>query len=370
MWDTDVPGLLLRVSETAKSFTLVYRMPDGSKARNGAPKLGPQRKMSLGRYPVVSLKEARERAREAMELVEQGEDPREERTERLGNTFETVFPEFVRQRLGHLSTARMLERKLRNHVLPRLASTPVADITRRDCHDVLDAVDTDANTIEVRKVMRIFFKWAVNRDLIAANPMLELERPELTNYQSKSGHAMTDEQLRELWAVLSDLNDYRVADQLKLIALTGARKGEWGRARWDEVDSEEKTLLVSQERQKSRRDVLLPLSDDAWGLVSALPSRGESSYLFPGRGAGLYLGSKQLAPVQQQLSFAWSPKDLRTTCRTRLSRIGVPYIIAEMCISHSVKKGLHATYDKHEFLNERRDAFDRYAEHLSEVING
>lgn len=139
------PGLILRVSDHgAKSFSVIYRvLGEGGSTESGKHLAGKQHRITLGRWPVVSLADARERARAILAKAGAGADPRAELAssvrERRANTFSAVVERHIKQDAARtISSWQNVERVLRLHVVPRLGEMPMADIRRADVHEIID----------------------------------------------------------------------------------------------------------------------------------------------------------------------------------------------------------------------------------------
>jgi integrase len=143
-------------------------------------------------------------------------------------------------------------------------------------------------------------------------------------------------EIADLW-VSWDGAGYPFGALQKLLLLTGQRRGEVAEMCWSEVDFETATWTIPAARSKSNREMLVPLSDLAVELL-------ESSPRF------------------------WRLHDLRRTCRTGLARLGVAEIVAERCLNHA-PKGLSAVYNVHEYQDEKREAFQKWADEVRVIAN-
>ena len=139
---------------------------------------------------------------------------------------------------------------------------------------------------------------------------------------------------------------------------------------WQEIDLEAKTWVIPAARSKSDREMLVPLSDFAVDLLEGLPRFEGCDFLFTARGkqpvAGF--GNAKVIADRESGVTGWRFHDLRRTCRTGLARLGVPEIVAERCLNHA-PKGLSAVYNLHEYEQEKREAFQKWADHLRLIVN-
>ncbi len=153
--DKTVPGLVLRVtprgvkSRGVKSWSVLYRIA-GAGGMNAKGRLlkGQQRRLTLGQYPIIGLADARDRARKALKLAEQGKDPAKQRhaeimeqREQAANTVGRVVDEFIEKHAKRNTKKwRETKRTFEIHILPRWGDRPLGDIRRRDAIRLLDDI--------------------------------------------------------------------------------------------------------------------------------------------------------------------------------------------------------------------------------------
>jgi integrase len=388
--DDVVRGLLLRVTpRSVKSFSVIYKVPgEGGVSRSGRLLTGRQHRITLGTTPPLGLKEAREQARKIIEAATEGRDLRNERREqnitRHTNTFLAVRKRFIEVEMKpSVKNWKTVESTLRLHVEPHWEGRPVADIRRSDVHELFDGLVADgkvAIAIEVRKHLSRFFKWCVNRDVIAADPMSGLERGDLQPNE-EAGRALSDDELRHIWRAAGSLGD-PFGPLYQLLMLTGQRRNEWADARRSEIDGEKRWLEVPKARYKGKRDHIVPISDAAWAIIDALPVWEGNDYFLFSTQAGtkpvsgfskvkLRLDAAALASMQAQDQAAkltyFRVHDFRVTCETRLATLGYNQEVRDAVLGHA-KAGLQKTYNKYGYLDEKRAALDAYAKHIMQVV--
>ncbi len=387
--DDITPGLGVRVSPGgAKSFSVVYKVPgEGGVSSTGRPLTGPQHRITLGRYPMVGLKSAREQARAIMEAVSEGRDPRPERREqnliRHTNTVEKVARRFIEQDAKRtVPSWRKIKSTLDLHVLPTLGAQPIRDVRRADVHQLLDGLVAEGRVgaaREVRKHLSRLFNWAVDREIVPANPLIGMERKDLAA-NGDAGRALTDAELRAVWRAALGLG-YPFGPFYRLLMLTGQRRAEWAEARWSEIDDATRVLTVPRGRQKSDRDHLVPLADPAWAIVQELPRGEGGDFMMSSTNgekpvSGFSKGKQRLdrlalVEIQRDDPEAelapWRTHDLRVTCETRLADLGADPEIRDAVLSHA-KPGLQKIYNKHDYLDQKRAALTTYADHVMGVV--
>jgi integrase len=242
--DKHMPGLYLVLQPSgAKSWAVRYR-------HAGTP-----RKHTIGSYPAIDLKSAREFASKALRAVAEGRDPgREKAQERAApDTVEAVAAQFIERhckRANRPSTAQATERQVRLYVLPRWRGRLARDITRRDVLDVLDRVVDSGKPIAANRVLaavRKMFAWAVSRDIIAASPCAGVKPPAA---ECSRDHVLTDSELRKVWQAADKVGGPFGA-LVQLLILTGQRRDEVAGMKWPEIDLEARLWTLLPERVKN-----------------------------------------------------------------------------------------------------------------------
>jgi len=362
-WDAVVPGLALRTTaHGSKSWVLVTRFA------------GRVRFVTVGKAPGLALPKARELAREGLERVANGEDPQVARRTISAVdplTIEPVAALFIEKWAKPRNrTWAETERQLTKYVFPHWKGRRLDTITRADVIALADAIGETNGPIMANRVQATIsklFGWALKRDLIAAHPAVGLEKhaPE-----RKRDRVLTVAELRALWKAWEAMA-YPWGVALKVLLLTAARRGEVEGMTWDELDLEAGLWTIPAERVKVKLPMVIPLAPPAVALLSQVPRFDGCPFVFSTRGkrpaqdwSGAVTRTTEAAGVT-----GWRVHDLRRTARTNLSALGVSSDIAERVLGH-VLPGVRAVYDRHDYLNEKRDALERWGAHLTKVIAG
>ena len=362
--DVVVPGLRIRVTPRgAKSWSVVYKIVgERTSDKTGRARTGAQHRITLGRYPAMPLSEARERAREVLDAVSHGRDPRPERRQRALNTLASV----ARRHAGNGKAIRVLER----HVLPVLGNRPIRDIRRKDIHELLDDIVESGRVgtaRECRKHLSRLFNLCVNREIVSSNPAHRMDRADLASNKD-AGRSLTNEELRAIWKA-TGLLGYRYGSYCRIMILTGQRRGEWSDASWPEIDAQQRLLEIPAERHKSRRGHVVPLVGAAWEIVEGLPHQS-GDYIFSNRDGRVPISYFSRAKKRLDRLAPVAPyrlHDFRVSCETRLATLGVHQEIRDAVLGHA-PRGLQRIYNKHSYLDEKREALGVYGEHMMEVV--
>jgi integrase len=321
-----------------------------------------------------------------------GVDPRDAQrraaAEREAGLMSVVAERYVRQsREGTLAlhSWHNIARVMRLHVLPRFGDRHIGDIRRAEIHELLDdliAIGRTGTAREVKKQLSRFFNWAVDRELVEANPVFAMKRPDLAP-ATEAGRALSDQELTAIWRAASEMR-YPFGTLYQLLMLTGQRRAEWARARRSEHNEAGRWLEVPRYRYKGRRDHVVPLSGAVSQLMDTLPRWSEEDhYLLSSQAghkavAGFSQGKARLDALAERhlREITGQPNaqmkyfrihDFRVTCETRLATLGFPQDVRDAVLGHA-KPGLQKTYNKHDYLEEKREALEAYGAHIMEVV--
>lgn len=390
--DAVTPGLVLRVTERGvKSFSVIYKVPgEGGVSAHGRALAGRQHRITLGRTPPLALKDARDRALAILQQATLGTDPRAERKQehavRHTNTVEAVKKRYVDQHAKpNLRNWKTLQSTLDLHVLPEWGNRPLRDIRRSDVHALLDAIVARGRVgtaREVRKYLSGMFVWALDREIVKENPVFKLKRDDLAKNED-AGRALANDELRAIWRGAGHMR-YPYAPLYRLLMLTGQRRGEWSSAARSEIDAPKRWLEVPKARYKGKRDHIVPLMDAAWEIFEEMPAWvGNDYHLFSTRAGRIPVSGFSKAKddldsyaMTELREAAGDPEaqlryfrihDFRVTCETRLADLGFGQEIRDAVLGHA-KVGLQKTYNKHDYLEQKREALGAYARHIIEVV--
>src|SRR5437868_1820738 len=276
VWDEARKGFGVRVSPRGiKSFVWVYH-------HEGRP-----RRLTFGTYPRLSLADAGVKLAEAKNLLAKGIDPgsravAERDAERHAETVNELVASYLDRyaRIRKRSAAED-ERILRKDVLPRWARRKAKDITRRDIVRLLNEIVDRGAPIQANRtltILRRMFRFAVGQAVIEISPCDQVEAPSAENERDR---ALSDDEIRVFWHALDtasmEPNARRI---LRLMLVTGQRKGEVMGLYAREIDHEKRLWVLPADRAKNGREHLVPLSSPALEILTEAPPN-EAGYLFP-----------------------------------------------------------------------------------------
>jgi integrase len=378
-WDTKVPGFGLRITDRgAKSFILYTRYP---------PSRAPARRL-LGDARKMGLAAARKKARQWLDLVEQGIDPQAvareqqqaaQRDQRI--TFARVAEDWLREVVrGRQRKAREVEADLCREFIPRWGNRPITEITALDVRDAIKEVK-DRAPAQARNLLgyaKRLFAWAEAQHVygIDRSPAERLKPKDIIGRKTLRQRVLGDREMRALWFAAGKLG-YPYGDVFQLLALTGQRKSEVAEARWREFDLDKRLWVIPPERMKGDAAHEVPLTDDATAILEALPRFNNGDFVFSTTFGTKPVNGFSKAKVNldramaAELGGAVEPfviHDIRRSMRTGLSALPIPDRVRELVIAHA-QPGLHKVYDQHSYRQEKAHALNLWAARLRTIIN-
>jgi integrase len=346
-FDDALSGFGVRVSQGGvKSFVLV-----SGRSR---------RRSTLGRYPVISLASARDKAKELLALRTLGKH------EAPATTFEAALDIFLptlstRNRPGsEKNTTRLLTR----HFLSPLRHEKLSEITSQRLAKVIDRLSaTPSEASHAFAAIRLFFNWAVRQELVAKSPCSALQTPIPGASRER---VLTDEELQKLLAwTKSETSTFSALVQL--LILMGQRRGEIVALRGEMVDLESATVTLPATLTKNGRQHTFPFGPAAGAILKTYHRDG---LLFRGRGTDKPFDgwSKSKTALDKECPLApWTIHDLRRTFATQLAALGTPIHVTEKLLNHvsGTISGVAAIYNRHAYMDEMRQAIEAYEAHLA-----
>jgi integrase len=356
-WDSEVRGFGLRTTAAcSRSFVLNYRAN------------GRERRITIGSYPDWPLAKARERARVLKVRVDQGEDPMSDRhAERAAPTVADLADRFLEDAKGRCRPRSVAEYEslIRQLVVPKLGGLRVGSVTRLDVeafHREVSRV-TRVRANRALSLLRAMFFQAVRSGLRADNPAQKIAR----NAEHHRERFLTLDELHALFRALDNCRDQGSADALRLMVVTGARRGEVLNATWSQFDLTAGLWVKPASATKQNRVHRVPLNATARALLGRMAAEATGPLLFPGRRVGA---------AQTTLKRTWATvcvragitglrvHDLRHSYASFLASAGLSLPTIGALLGHSSP----ATTNRYAHLLDRplRDA----TEHMDAIVDG
>ena len=363
-FDEKVKGLFVLVSPGGTiSFGYQYRH------------LRRNRKLSFGRYPDVTLAEARRLAQEAKSLVARRVDPAAEKRDALVNSITNVFQDFAQDFMENHAKRntrswRETQRILQNEFVRSWGRLPILQITKPMINFRLDEIVERSGPSAANHafaVIRRCFNWAVERGTIATSPCAGMKAPAKT---SERDRVLDDTELGHIWNAAERMG-FPFGDHVKLQIATAQRRAEVSGMRWCDIDLERQTWAQPAASNKSGRAHTVHLNRLAVATIRSLP-RIHDDLVFPARGSDNPVsGYSKWKRKLDQLSGVrdWTLHDLRRTAATGMAALKVPLHVIELVLNHRSKSlsGVAGIYNRHEYLDEQRDALERWGQHVEHL---
>jgi len=279
IWDEDVKGFGLKVYPAgSRSFILNYRRKSD----------GRERRWTIGSFPDWGTGAARDEAKRLKRLIDGGADPvGEQKTSRSAPTVDELCARFEAEYLPRKrpSTQRTYRNQIKSAIRPKLGKLKVASVTFSDIdalHRGLSETPYRANRV-IALVSRIF-AMAVRWEMRTDNPVRDIER----NQEQRRRRYLSGDELPRLTVALAGHRDQQAANIIRLLLLTGARRGETLTARWADFDLIAGIWTKPGATTKQKTDHIVPLSAPVRQLLADLRKEFDegADYLFPGRLGG------------------------------------------------------------------------------------
>ena len=351
VWDSTLPGFGIRVYPTGRKVWFVITRV---RAR--------QRRFTIGTHPVLSLGDARSKARQILRDVQMGAYDEHSPAPVL-TTFGEAVALFVSlyakpKNKGWRETERILTK------FAPLYDRPLNDIRRAEIVRVLDALVAHGTPYRANRALSAIKKllnWALNRGMIDVNPVAGQRMP--TKEHARDRILSDDETKRLICAAEAD--GYPFGSIYLTLLLTGQRRGEVSAMRWSEVDLQQRLWTIPAARSKNGHAHEVPLSKAVVNILRQVPRFLRSDYVFTTNGKSPVSGFGRAKRRYEQAigSTDWRVHDLRRTAASGMARLGIAPHVIEKVLNHrtGVISGVAAVYNRYGYAEEM---------HWSDGLNG
>lgn len=363
--DDSVQGLAIRISSTGyKSF--VYRYKFNSETK----------RYTLGKYPDLTLAEARELSKDMTAKVRLGIDPILEKRSNKDNytdqKFEVLAERFLSNYVPTLrgSTQYNYRIIIESRIIPEFGSYQINSITQKMIVNYLDKIayeqgkTTYANRIRAR--LSTIFNYGIKRDLAKQNPVSGSPK---YNESSRERY-YTEKEIKELWNGFETIHE-PTQSIFKMLLLLGQRKSETMKMRWRDLEFDNDIWIIPKEIAKNKQMHHVPLSPMAIELIEGKSKATE--YVFSYKGRHLKNIRSSINKIREITSVKdFRVHDLRRTTATFLAKLGADRTVVGKILNH---KGLAndsavtAIYDRYSYAEEKRAVLDNWNNKLQEIIS-
>ena len=398
LWDNNPIGFGVRVTPAGvKSYIFQFRM--GGRG-------SPVRREIIGRTEKIAPDKARSRAHELAHMARTGTDPIEKKkadrrayVETKLTAKELAFDVYCQRYLDErvkpegLASYGNIEMVFRLHAIPVLKATPLPDIAKKDVVAVLDRIA--ASSFGLRRsafaILSRMMNWAVGRGDIVTNPMAGMTRPPAVTSRDR---VLDDAELATIWKAAGKLR-HPLRAFYRVLMLTGQRREEVAGMNWGELDRPNAVWTLPADRTKNGVTHIVPLAPAVLNELDLLSLvwqerhqvAGPNQAHWPKLGPVMsFHGDVSLSCFSQAKKFLdveverdlngglllqkWRVHDLRRTMATGFQRLGVRFEVTEAALNHvgGSKSGVAGIYQRYDWRDEKRVAFEKWALHILALI--
>jgi integrase len=375
VWDSKVPLLVLRISTRAATWSIRQRLPDG---RRSQP--------TLGRWPAMGIQAARKAAQGMLVDIARGADPvTERRAKRAEREARAALPT-VNERMAEWQQAKEsqwshryqqeVRRLCDKEIARKLGKRALIDTTRSDWTGLIAAVHRRAPGVGAMlyRTVAAFLGHAEAHGWIPL-PLLPRKGAALIAPPGEARERiLTDTELKAIWGA-TDAMSAKTRCFARLLILTGCREMEAADISIGEVALQTGRWAINGSRTKNGRGYVVPLNDTLISDVRAIMPAHDAGPGWKLLGGIAGSGLRGFSPIKRKLDklsgvTGWRWHDLRRTCRSGLSALGIAPDIAERALNHiSHASQLQRTYDRHGYEGEILTALRRWQGHVESLAS-
>ena len=349
---------------------------------------GREKLMSLGKYPITTLADARTRRDQARKLLANGIDPMAKRKEeksieraKTEGSFRTIASLWL-EHWQEGKSSRHVEytrRRMEMDIFPLLGARPIAEIEALELVAMTKAIEhRGARDIAKRALETAgqIFRYAIAHGHARRNPATEIKPRDILKSARKANYARVD--AKELPALLRAIEVYQGTHltrlATKLMALTFVRTGELIGARWSEIDLESRRWKIPADRMKMRTGHIVPLSAQAMEVLNTLQTlSGGTEYLFPGnRNPNRPMSNMTILGALERMGFKgrMTGHGFRGLASTILHEQGWNHEHIELQLAHAPRNAVSAAYNHALYLGPRTKMMQHWGDFLEQTQRG
>lgn len=366
----DLGGLFLEVAPNgSKWWRFRYRFA------------GKEKLISLGVYPEISLKMARERRDTARRMVAEGNDPhdafkvqQEETPEVI--TFSKVADEwFALKEKGWSETNIQKMRIRRNAYLPHIPEKPFNELTLDDFLPILKRIENAGKyetCLRVAQMCSQICRYGKLLRLISHNPLEDVNQLLVTPKRKHMAAILEPAKIGLLMADIDNYNGYSMIKYaIQIMPYVFTRSSELRMARWEEINFDKAEWTIPAERMKMRREHIVPLSKQVLELFGQLKQCASGELCFPSAmsrsqcisDVGLLNALRRMGYSKEEMCI----HGFRSIASTRLNEMGFRPDIIEIQLAHVDSNAVRAAYNRSTYMEERRGMMQAYADYLDSL---
>lgn len=343
---------------------------------------GKTEKVALGRYPDISLRDARLKRDELAILVAKGLSPAsQKRSGNLTNHREVTVRDFAERYYKEVVSKdrqdpSQLYRYFVKEIYPPLGNRRLAEVTALDIQQIVFRKRDngfEAAAAQIRNLFKRLFDYAITCQIVSLNPAHATPTRFITRARSRT-RALSPDEIKKYLRTLYGSNirrQFKIA--LHLILLTLVRKSELGLARWSHVDLAIGEWTVPGYLTKNKKPHTIYLSSQVSRMFGELKNlAGDSEFVLPGRGSHTRpFSGNAMNQAMGAITFPINPftiHDLRRTASTLLHEQGFPSDVIEKALNHSIG-GVRGVYNRAQYSEQRKQMLQSWADYVGLLIN-
>jgi integrase len=359
LFDASARGLGLRVAISGTKSWFIMRRFNGRMLR-----------ITFGRYPEISLANARLKVPEVLREMADGRTQGQRKTD----LFKIVLEEWLKKDQAKNKSVHQVKMAMYLHALPALGNMSVTSITKRDVNKMIDKVVDAGSPVAANRILaytKRFFSWCKERDILDQSPVEAIKLPSKENDRDR---VLNLGEIKSFW-ISCDKMGYPWGPIFQLLLLTGARLKEISHASWSEISISDRTLDLPGSRTKNERAHQIQLSVQTLKILLSLPKIEGQDFLFSTNGKTPVSG---FSKVKKRLDILcgvanWRFHDLRRSFATHSSeKLSVSPVIVDKILNHRTGqvRGVTAVYQRGEYLAERREALQKWGDYIERLVAG
>ena len=372
----DGGGFGIRVAPSGKK-TWIYRYKIDGKTD----------KLTLGYYPTMSVASANARFLELSTQRRTGKNPKAlieeleaERERKKNNTVKNLildwYTGYVEKNIKRPET---IKKQIDSDIIPLLGDKELDTLQTVDITKALDIIVERGAPVHANRVLSSLkqaFNSAISRGRMQFNPAACIRSKDIGGTEKPRERYLSLDEIKKLWQFLdSDQNQMALQTRcaIKIILLTGVRTVELRLATFCEFDFEQSLWTIPIEHSKTDIVMKIHLSAQVKALLMKLKSLSNSNYVLSGIKGDIPLTENALPRaikrIEDRLGIpSWTAHDLRRTFATQLGEaLQVDSVVIEKCLGHKMPR-IMATYNKNEMLPQRKEALDRWAQFVENLL--
>ncbi|MCW8834226.1 MAG: site-specific integrase [Colwellia sp.] len=359
---------------------------------------GKRKEITLGQYPALSLADAKADAAIKKREISLGSDPlivkkriKEQTIKLVDDLFIDWYENDLVKRLKHPNIPKRIYNK---DVKPHIGDMKIDEVNARDIRKIIQLISESRPTVgnDALIYLKQLFRHGIKLDLTTQNPASAFTVSDAGGIEKSRDRYLTLDEITKVFKIFKEHQAKFNRDNYLACALLvtlGVRKSELCCAKWEEFELDKALWHLPEGRSKTGAPITIPLPKQVLAWLNELTMRAcGSDYVFPARRAskkphmgddtlnraissmfGHEAGRKIQPPNLMGDMKSFSPHDLRRTFRSLAASQGVAGHVAERCLNHKLK-GVEGIYDRHDYLEERKEAHTKVAELLEFIING